>query len=109
MSIRKLRPTIQPNSESLCCKPGDPAPCLGIVFGESHQHADASDAVARLLRARRERPCRSAAGKRDEVAPLHHSITSSARPRSASGKVSPSALAVFRLMTSSYFVGVCTG
>ena len=34
----------------------------------------------------------------------NHSITSSARPSSGSGTVSPSALAVLRLMTSSIFV-----
>src|SRR5215472_292109 len=38
-----------------------------------------------------------------------HSITSSARASRVSGRVRPSALAVVRLMTSSYFVGVCTG
>jgi hypothetical protein len=34
----------------------------------------------------------------------NHSITSSARPSRGSGTVSPSALAVFRLMASSIFV-----
>src|SRR5262245_27533831 len=53
----------------------------------------------RLLRARRERPRRRcAAEQRDEFAALH-SITSSARTRNVSGMVSPSALAVVRLMT----------
>jgi len=64
------------------------------------------DRHRRLLRARRERPrhCR-AAEQRDELAPLQlcgHSITSSARPSNGSGTVSPSALAVLRLMTSVY-------
>src|SRR5215831_16601644 len=36
------------------------------------------------------------------------SITSSARESSEGGTVRPSALAVFRLMTSSYLVGACT-
>ena len=36
-------------------------------------------------------------------------MTSSARPISDSGTVRSSALAVLRLMTSSYFVGACTG
>jgi len=36
-------------------------------------------------------------------------ITSSAWKRSVGGSVRPSALAVFRLMTSSYFVGISTG
>src|ERR1700741_2309082 len=38
-----------------------------------------------------------------------HSITSSARASSVGGTVRPSALAVLRLMISSYFVGCCTG
>src|SRR5262245_20537238 len=38
-----------------------------------------------------------------------HSITSSTRASRLSGTVSPSALAVLRLMTSSYLVGACTG
>src|SRR4029450_2015905 len=37
-----------------------------------------------------------------------YSITSSARPSNDRGTVRPSALAVFRLMTSSYLVGACT-
>src|SRR5215831_10790926 len=41
--------------------------------------------------------------------PATHSITSSARPSSGSGTVRPSALAVFRLITSSYLFGACTG
>jgi hypothetical protein len=65
--------------------------------------------TTRLLRAPRERPRRRrAAKKRDEIAPLH-SITSSAATSSLSGTVSPSAFTVFRLMTSSNFVGCMTG
>ena len=44
----------------------------------------------RLLRARRERPCRRAADERDELAPFH-SITSSARASSIGGTLRPSA------------------
>ena len=62
-----------------------------------HKHANASHPLA-LLRARRERPRRRAAEKRDELAPLH-SITSSARASSIGGTSRPSALAVLRLMT----------
>jgi hypothetical protein len=40
---------------------------------------------------------------------ISYSITSSARPSIGSGIVSPSALAVLRLMTSSIFVTCCTG
>src|SRR5215471_15329518 len=55
-----------------------------------------------LLRACRKRPRRRrAADERDELAAFH-SITSSASPSSGSGTVSPSALAVLRLMTSVY-------
>src|SRR5215468_12197698 len=58
-----------------------------------------------LLRARRERPSRRrAADERDEVA-TPHSITSSASAKSLSGMARPSALAVLRLITSSYLVG----
>src|SRR5262249_30290933 len=62
-----------------------------------------------LLRARRERPRGGrAAEQRDEVAPLH-SITSSALASNVGGASRPSVFAVLRLMTSSYFVGACTG
>src|SRR5262249_14733172 len=44
----------------------------------------------------------------DELAP-RHSITSSARASSLSETVKPSALAVLRLMTSTYLIGACTG
>jgi len=45
----------------------------------------------------------------DELAATAHSITSSARASSVGGTSRPSDLAVFRLMTSSYLVGACTG
>src|SRR5262245_49517628 len=48
----------------------------------------------------------------DELAALHlrdHSITSSARASSVGGTSRPSALAVFRLITNSNFVGIWTG
>ena len=53
--------------------------------------------------------CRRAADKRDELPPLHHSITSSARASSVGGTARPSALAVLRLMKSSTFVDCWTG
>src|SRR6516164_4253427 len=62
-----------------------------------------------LLRARRERPRSRAAEQRYELAPPHHSITSSARASSVGGISRPSVLAVFRLITSLYLVGACTG
>src|SRR5215831_2848548 len=49
-----------------------------------------------------------AAEQRDEIA-APHSITSSARASRLSGTASPRAFAVLRLITSSYFVGACTG
>src|SRR5215813_5028901 len=61
-----------------------------------------------LLRSRREWPRRRAAEQRDELAP-RHSITLSAATSSLSGTVRPSALAVFRLMTSSNLVGNSSG
>src|SRR5262249_48952518 len=61
-----------------------------------------------LLRARRERPRRSAAEQRDELVALH-SITSSVRARTDVGISRPSALAVLRLITSSSLVGACPG
>ena len=51
-------------------------------------------AVSRLLSARRDRPRRHAAVKRDELAPIH-SMTSSAMASSVGGTVRPSILAVW--------------
>src|SRR5262249_25593881 len=62
-----------------------------------------------LLRPRRNRPRRRATEQRDELAPSDHSITSSARASTVAGTSRPSALAVLRLITSSYLVGACTG
>ena len=45
----------------------------------------------------------------DKPAPVHYSITSSARSRSEGGIVSPSALAVLRLTTNSNLVGCSIG
>src|SRR5262245_16470768 len=64
----------------------------------------------RLLRARRQRPCRRrAAEQRDELAASNHSITWSARASTVVGISRPSAFAVFRLTTNSYLFGACTG
>src|SRR5262245_28995275 len=80
--------------------------CVGVrrsaVEEPDHRHR-------RLLRARHSRPRRRrAADQRDEFAPFH-SITSSARTSTDAGTSRPRALAVLRLMTSSYFTGACTG
>ena len=48
-------------------------------------------------------------GARTGHSPAAYSMTSSARARKAGGIVSPSVLAVFRLMTSSNLTGFCTG
>src|SRR5262252_8623409 len=82
--------------------------CHGIVFVPRHEHADVPHAVA-LLRTYRDRPRRRAAEERDELAPLHHSITSSARASRVGGTVRAIAFAALMLMTSSYFTGACTG
>src|SRR5262249_57408654 len=82
-----------------CCEPLLP---YGAASRAMHQHADAPHPLG-LLRARREQPRhRCAAKERDELAAVH-SITHSARPSSGRGTVSPSALAVLRLITSVYF------
>src|SRR5262249_37592934 len=86
---------------------GDVEARLRIVRDSGHQHADAPHALA-LLRPPGDWPRRSRAAKRGELATLH-SITSSVRASSVGGIVNPSALAVLRLMTSSYLVGACTG
>src|SRR5262249_61522836 len=81
---------------------------FGIVCQPGHEHAD-PPRLSALLRPRRERPRgRRAAERQDERAALH-SITSSARPSSEIGTLSPSAFAVLRLMTSSTLVDCCTG
>src|SRR5262249_49000554 len=65
--------------------------------------------LPRLLRARSERPRgRCAAEQRDKRTALH-SITSLARSRNDSGIVSPSALAVVRLIIKSNLVGCSIG
>src|SRR5262249_27953688 len=80
---------------------------LRIVLGERDPHADPSHPLW-LLRTRRERPCRSAAEQRDELA-TPHSITSSRRPSSGNGTSTPSALAVLRLITRWTAVACITG
>src|SRR4029077_8197021 len=84
--------------------------CVRIVLGVPQQYRDPPHPGHRLLRARREGAHdRRAADQRDEIAPPHHSITSSARARNASGIVTPIAFALLRFITSSNFVGCSTG
>src|SRR5262249_36416018 len=63
----------------------------------------------RLLRVRRERPRRRAAEQRDELAPVRHSITLSARDNSSVGSSRFIALAARRLITNSNLIGCSTG
>src|SRR6516164_8519401 len=80
-----------------------------IVVRGSRPDVPDTRRLAALLPARRQRPGRRAAEQRDELAPSHHSITSSARASSVGGTSRPSAFAVLRLITSSNLVGACTG
>ena len=75
----------------------------------AHEHRDPPRALC--LGADPERPRGRAANSaepRDDL-PSPHSITSSARARRVGAIVSPMLLAVFKFMTSSNFVGPCTG
>src|SRR5262249_4298965 len=80
-----------------------------IVVRGSRPDVPDTRRLARLLRARRQRPSRCrAAEQRDELAALH-SITSSAATSKPGGTVRPSAFAVLRLSAVSYRVGACAG
>src|SRR5262245_31524610 len=86
----------------------------GLILGNRRrvvewgtEHAKPNE-LARLLRARRQRPRRRAAEQHDEVAALH-SITSSARASSVGGTSTPCILAVWWLMTSSNLLDCTTG
>src|SRR5262249_52879515 len=82
---------------------------ISIVGSGGQKHGDTPHRY-RLLRARREWPrcCRSAE-QRDELAPLHHSITSSAVESNVGGTARSSILAVSALMTSSNLLNCSTG
>src|SRR5262245_16142174 len=69
--------------------------CLSPDFRHARRLSDSS----RCARRRREQVQQVVA----------YSITSSARASRVGGTVRPSALAVLRLITSSYLVGACTG
>jgi hypothetical protein len=92
-----------------------PGSRLGPVLPDRRPLPSAARSAARAQsaahapRARRERPRRRCTSdKRDELAPSH-SITSSAMASSVGGTSRPSALAVLRLITSSYLVGCRNG
>src|ERR1700730_2747771 len=77
------------------------------AWGEWHDYRDGARRV--VLGTRQQGPGkRRAAGKRDELA-TPHSITSSASCWRCKGTSRPSALAVLRLITSSYLNGAWTG
>src|SRR2546430_1718070 len=83
-----------------------------IILGDPQQYRDPAHSDhrhRRLLRARPERPRRRRAAEQRDECTAPHSITSSARASRLSGTSSPSALAVLRLIASSYLVGACTG
>src|SRR5262245_38601097 len=81
---------------------------LAVGRGRARDKPPDGRQFAWLLCPRRERPRSRAAEQRYKLAALH-SITSSAVASSVCGISSPSALAVLRLITSSYLVDACTG
>jgi hypothetical protein len=78
------------------------------VIRSAHQHENPPHALW-LLRTRSKGPrsCCCTPEERDEFA-AGRSMTSSARASSVAGTSSPSAFAVFRLITSSYRISACT-
>src|SRR6266481_3030007 len=58
---------------------------IRVLLSGRKQDTDAPHPLLGLLRACRDRPRRRAAYERHELAAVHHSITSSARPTSGSG------------------------
>jgi hypothetical protein len=104
---RKVHPHVAaigpPQARKRLRERGDPRFHQGIVFVARLEDADAPHPLS-LLRPRRQRQRRRACQACDEL-PASHSITSSAVTSSVCGTVSPSALAVLRLITSSNLVG----
>src|SRR5262245_50213075 len=75
-----------------------------------NDHAHGSVGVALCPHTRHGRPRdRRAADQCDELAPPHHSITSSASASTVGGTSMPSVLTVLRLTTKSNLVGCSTG
>src|SRR5262245_13386288 len=94
-----------PRGRSLRCGEDDET----IRRGERTFSNRLMEMISAAAGARDERPRRRrAADERYELAPPH-SITSSARASTVAGTSRPRALAVLRLITSSYLVGACTG
>src|SRR5262245_5525011 len=107
-SIATVRPSVQPSSPSLRTKAADQRfQAEGV---RCTQKPDGGQ-LARLLRARRERPRRRATEQRHELATFdrwNHSITSSARNTSEGGTSKPIAFAACRLIVNSNLVGCST-
>src|SRR5262249_53220483 len=98
-----LDPTEVVESPRECCRP--------LTFRQRCAVAQEPDnwSLPRLLRARRERPHRRRAAEQCDELATPHSITSSASESKLSEMVTPSDLAVLRLMTNSNFVDWTTG
>ena len=97
-----------PNPHSACGTAAAPLPaisCLGAF------RPPAARARGEVRHCRQPKTCTKAAVSRcsNMMRRRRYSITSSARASSVGGMSRPSALAVLRLITSSYLVGACTG
>ena len=87
-SIWRLRPSVQPSSPSRCTRTESHCPPTAEVDAPRNRVSHSL-----LLRVRRQRPRhRRTAEQRDKPAPLHHSITLSARSTSSAGTSCPIAL-----------------
>ena len=109
MSKRMLRPSNQPRSARSCTSQHMRLFISGSAFVAPEKDYPSSNAVA-LLGARRQRLHADAPAEQliFECA-TPHSMTSSAATRRPGGTVSPSALAVLRLIASWNLAGACTG
>jgi hypothetical protein len=79
-----------------------------FVEGRPGDAEEADNRHCLLLRVQLPRRCHCASQQEQKLAAVH-SMTSSARARTAGGTVRPSDFAVFRLMTSRNLVGCWTG
>ena len=94
-----------PNPHSACGTAAAPLPaisCLGAF------RPPAARARGEVRHCRQPKTC-TTSGREQSQQTARYSITSSARASSDGGTSRPSALAVLRLITSSYLVGACTG
>src|SRR5262249_55714189 len=105
-SMTRFCPSTYPNSRNCWRKGAQRERRLGTLAGESTYPPDLC-ALLRLARARSSQDAPTDDG--DERSPVHHWMTSSARPSTDCGIVRPSAFAVFRLITNSNLVGCSMG